>query len=452
MSRKSARDVIRPTIAGPDGRIRRGAATPRTTVDETSTLIGHATSLAGISHIREASDALRLCENHCSLTINSFGGGQQLHLGQPLRASARQRRRRTTCRTFTNGSSSDLLGSAHGDAQPRPRTRSVCRLGSTCTSCCRSGTRFLTRTRLRGRPVRRSPRRDTLRGRAALHPVGHGLLPGKADARPHRERCLSKGVDAIFYPCMTYNVDEETGDQPLQLSGRRLLSGAYRRRTSPHSQEHRLHDAVLSETRGQQSASRKHAVQAISAASTRRSRKSRSKAAVEAAYRRRTHTTWTLRTRAQRDHRATRKSTAWTLPLLAGRPYHVDPEINHGIDQLIASFGLWSSTEDAVWQLPGGHAEPHVLNQWTYHLAHVRRGQVRCTQKEMPSLSSWCPSAAASTPSPPTRCAPFCENGGKIYTQLKIDEISNLGAAKIRIRSLLAAVEEGRKLAEQQNA
>ena len=46
----------------------------------------------------------------------------------------------------------------------------------------------------------------------------------------------------------------------------------------------------------------------------------------------------------------------------------------------------------------------------------------------------------------------ICENGGKIYTQLKIDEISNLGAAKIRIRSMLAAVEEGRKLAEQQNA
>jgi len=49
-------------------------------------------------------------------------------------------------------------------------------------------------------------------------------------------------------------------------------------------------------------------------------------------------------------------------------------------------------------------------------------------------------------------CVFICENGGKIYTQLKIDEISNLGAAKIRIRSMLAAVEEGRKLAEQQNA
>ena len=93
-----------------------------------------------------------------------------------------------------------------------------------------------------------------------------------------------------------------------------------------------------------------------------------------------------------------------------------------------------------------------MLNQWTYHAAHVRRRQVRHhssrTCELIQLVSFGCGIDAITT----DEMRAICENGGKIYTQLKIDEISNLGAAKIRIRSMLAAVEEGRKLAEQQNA
>ncbi len=141
------------------------------------------------------------------------------------------------------------------------------------------------------------------------------------------------------------------------------------------------------------------------------------------------------------------------VAVIAGRPYHVDPEINHGIDSLIRdSFGLVIVSEDAVWQLTDA-PEVHVLNQWTYHSRHVRRGEVRRRPRgEAPELiqlvSFGCGIDAITT----DEMRAICENGGKIYTQLKIDEISNLGAAKIRIRSMLAAVEEGRKLAEQQNA
>ena len=138
------------------------------------------------------------------------------------------------------------------------------------------------------------------------------------------------------------------------------------------------------------------------------------------------------------------------VAVIAGRPYHVDPEINHGIDQLIASFGLVIVSEDAVWQLTDA-PEVHVLNQWTYH-SRMYGAAKYVTQKENAQLiqlvSFGCGIDAITT----DEMRAICENGGKIYTQLKIDEISNLGAAKIRIRSMLAAVEEGRKLAEQQNA
>ena len=138
------------------------------------------------------------------------------------------------------------------------------------------------------------------------------------------------------------------------------------------------------------------------------------------------------------------------VAVIAGRPYHVDPEINHGIDQLISSFGLVIVSEDAVWQLTDA-PEVHVLNQWTYH-SRMYGAAKYVTQKENAQLiqlvSFGCGIDAITT----DEMRAICENGGKIYTQLKIDEISNLGAAKIRIRSMLAAVEEGRKLAEQQNA
>ena len=137
------------------------------------------------------------------------------------------------------------------------------------------------------------------------------------------------------------------------------------------------------------------------------------------------------------------------IAVIAGRPYHVDPEINHGIDQLIASFNMVIVSEDAVWQL-AKVPEVHVLNQWTYH-SRMYGAAKYVTRKENAQLiqlvSFGCGIDAITT----DEMRAICEDGGKIYTQLKIDEISNLGATKIRIRSMLAAVEEGRKLAEQQH-
>ncbi len=101
-----------------------------------------------------------------------------------------------------------------------------------------------------------------------------------------------------------------------------------------------------------------------------------------------------------------------------------------------------------MWQL-AEEPKVHVLNQWTYH-SRMYGAAKYVTRKNASSIqlvSFGCGIDAITT----DEVRAICENGGKIYTQLKIDEISNLGAAKIRIRSMLAAVEEGRKLAEQQS-
>ncbi len=138
------------------------------------------------------------------------------------------------------------------------------------------------------------------------------------------------------------------------------------------------------------------------------------------------------------------EETGNTGIVLAGRPYHVDAEINHGIPSLITGYGLAVLTEDSVAHL--GHLERpiRVMDQWAFHTrlyeAAAAVGRYDCLQ--LVQLNSFgCGLDAITT----DQVQEIITAAGKIYTLLKIDEISNLGAAKIRIRSLIAALKEKRE-------
>ena len=125
--------------------------------------------------------------------------------------------------------------------------------------------------------------------------------------------------------------------------------------------------------------------------------------------------------------------------ILAGRPYHLDKEINHGINKLITSLGMAVVTEDSVSGY-GDMPDLDVLNQWTYHSRMYRAADYVTKNKDMQLVqlvSFGCGIDAITT----DEIRSILESKGKLYTQLKIDEISNLGAAKIRLRSLMAAAE-----------
>jgi predicted CoA-substrate-specific enzyme activase len=127
--------------------------------------------------------------------------------------------------------------------------------------------------------------------------------------------------------------------------------------------------------------------------------------------------------------------------VLAGRPYHVDPEINHGIPELINSFGFAVVTEDSISHLAEIETPIRVVNQWTYHsrlyrAAHYVREN---NDVELVQLNSFgCGLDAVTT----DQVEEILTSNGNIYTCLKIDEGTNLGAIRIRIRSLKAALEE----------
>ncbi len=128
------------------------------------------------------------------------------------------------------------------------------------------------------------------------------------------------------------------------------------------------------------------------------------------------------------------------IMILAGRPYHIDPEICHGIDKLATSLDFVVVSEDSVTE----NIEPpmlSVLNQWTYHsrmYAAAKYATEHDDTQLVQLVSFGCGVDAVTT----DEVRAILENGDKLYTQIKIDEITNLGAVRIRLRSLIGALEE----------
>ena len=244
---------------------------------------------------------------------------------------------------------------------------------------------------------------------------------------------LEKGVDMIFYPCMSYNIDEGGSDNhyncPVVAYYPELL-----RANMPELNERNFkspflninmkgHVAkVVAQTFKKYGITQQQVLGVLNKAYTeqKRFRKRIEKKAGEII--------------------AHARSKGQKIIVLAGRPYHIDPEINHGIHKLIASLGFAVVTEDSVANFVD--VPPlDVLNQWTYHSRMYRAAQFVCQNDDMQLVqlvSFGCGIDAVTT----DEVRAILEEKGKLYTQLKIDEITNLGAAKIRLRSLAAALEE----------
>ncbi|MDE7163937.1 MAG: 2-hydroxyacyl-CoA dehydratase [Clostridiales bacterium] len=127
--------------------------------------------------------------------------------------------------------------------------------------------------------------------------------------------------------------------------------------------------------------------------------------------------------------------------VLAGRPYHLDPEINHGVPQMINSYGFAVLTEDSVAHLHKAPRPLRVVDQWTYHSRLYSAANFVRTKNniDLVQLNSFgCGLDAVTT----DQVQELLEAANKVYTLLKIDEVSNLGAARIRVRSLMAVIKD----------
>lgn len=431
------RNVTRPAISGLMGAY--GAALhAKDNRPEQTRLIGPEV-LAGFAHTVRTTRC-GLCENHCNLTINDFGGGRRFISGnrceRPLGGV-----KKTELPNLYKWKLEKLKSYGEPSGKPMPNGTIGLPFGLNYYELLPFWTTFLRALGFETVLSDVSTRDMYMQGQHSI-PSDTVCYPAKL-MHGHIENLLEKGVTSIFYPCMTYNLDEGRATNcyncPVVAYYPELLKANV---AALADFDFMMPYFELADPKrfGQ------HAAKYFCGKYP-QLKKKQVLAAADAAYQELGNYYAQVRAEGQKAI-AYADTHGLDIAVIAGRPYHVDPEINHGIDQLIASFGLVIVSEDAVWQLTEAPAV-HVLNQWTYH-SRMYGAAKYVTGKENAQLiqlvSFGCGIDAITT----DEMRAICENGGKLYTQLKIDEISNLGAAKIRVRSMLAAVEEGRKLAKQQ--
>jgi len=274
-----------------------------------------------------------------------------------------------------------------------------------------------------------------------LYQSGQATIPSDTACFPaklshgHIRWLCEQGVDAVFYPCMSYNLDEHLGDNhyncPVVAYYPEVLEG-----NCPELTRTRLiYDYFNLERRKDFYGKFAQALDKYFPGLNKRD----VHAAIDAAYDEYHRHMQQLRDKGAEIIAAARKEGRHII-VLAGRPYHVDPEINHGINQLIIRQGAAVVSEDSV-SCYEQKFQTSVLNQWTYH-SRLYAAAKYCTEQpdmDLVQLVSFgCGLDAVTT----DETREILQAGGKLYTQLKIDEITNLGAVNIRLRSLFAALEE----------
>lgn len=249
----------------------------------------------------------------------------------------------------------------------------------------------------------------------------------------HVENLLDKGVDFIFLPCESYNIDEHCSTNhyncpvvayypELLIANNERLNGE--NFIMPYIDLNMRDNTVKKLC----SALKKYGVKKREAAK-----------ALDEGFSRLEKYHADVRAKAD-EILARAEAEGKQTVVLAGRPYHLDGEINHGINKLLTSLNLAVLSEDSVYER-GEKLKVNVLNQWTYHARLYRAADFAAKHKNVnlvQLVSFGCGLDAITA----DEVRSIMEKNGKLYTQIKIDEINNLGVVKIRLRSMLAAVEE----------
>ena len=252
----------------------------------------------------------------------------------------------------------------------------------------------------------------------------------------HIESLLDKGVDFIFMPCESYNLDEHDSvnhyNCPIVAYYPELLKANNERL----NEENFIMPYIdLNE--------RENTVKKLCAALKKYKIKRKDAAkALDNGFARFYKYHADVRAKGA-EIAAKARAEGKQIIILAGRPYHVDNEINHGINKLLTSLNLAVLSEDAVFD-EADLVKVNVLNQWTYHARLYRAAEYACRHDDVnlvQLVSFGCGLDAITT----DEVRSIMEKNDKLYTQIKIDEINNLGVVKIRLRSMLAAIEEGKK-------
>ena len=418
--------VVRPAIAGLMGAY--GAALYASRHSTGSSKILNAEQLANFFH--QVKDArCGLCSNNCRLTVNIFDNNRKFISGNRCDRPITHRKADDSLNIY------DYKLKLLREYQPiaGERGKIGIPMGLNMFELLPFWHTLFTKL---GFEVVTSPLSDR-----KMYLLGQATIPSDTVCFPaklmhgHVQTLINDGVQTIFYPCLSYNFDEKKGDNhyncPVVAYYPEVIHA-----NMPDVEKidfindylgiHRPKDFPK---KFQQVMSKYFDIIPLDEV----------KAAAAAAYEEYDSYLARVRSRGEEIIEEAR-ARGMHIIVLSGRPYHIDPEINHGIDRIISGCGAAIISEDVV----SDRVEKFpvkVLNQWTYHSRLYSAAKYVLTQPDMnlvQLVSFGCGIDAITT----DEVRSILESGGKIYTQIKIDEITNLGAVRIRLRSLFAAIEE----------
>ncbi|WP_294730790.1 acyl-CoA dehydratase activase [uncultured Faecalibaculum sp.] len=366
------------------------------------------------------------CTNHCRLTVNVFDGGKVCIAGNRCEKPVRH------------------AGSESGHNMLAYKRQRLARFSS------RKGSRKTIGIPLVLNMYELLPFWHTLFTRLdfgvevsgfsslALYHRGQGQIPSDTVCYPaklshgHIQALRDRGIEDIFYPCLSYNIDEDKSVNHYNCP----VVAYYPESIQSTMPEQKLLMPYLGIHRRKDFA--KHFWKFLREEVDDTVRLRDVQKAVNAAYEALDAYMEDIRSQADIWLQEAR-SRGREVVVLCGRPYHADPEVIHGIDQYIASTGRLVLSEDSL----GHHtsqADTDVLNQWTYHARLYSAARWVASQHDpaiqLVQLVSFGCGVDAITGD---EVRAMLESEGCLYTQVKIDEITNLGAVKIRLRSLFAA-------------
>ena len=421
-------EVVRPNIAGLMGAYGAALYSMKKSKSEGKSGILGSDELKSFVHEIKVTNC-GLCNNNCRLTINSFGKGRKFIAGNRCERPVTKKAPSNDLNMY------DYKLKLLDEYQPVEGLRGKLGIpmGLNMFELYPFWYRFFTELKFEVFHSPYSNRKLYQRGQQTI-PSDTVCFPAKL-MHGHVQTLIDEGAETIFYPCLSYNFDENLGDNhyncPVVAYYPEVIKnnmkdikkvnfikeyfGIHRPKDFPTKAFERLSfyfpDLTLNEVRV--AAKKAYAEQEL------------------------------FRDKIQKkgdEIIAEAEKQGKKIFVLAGRPYHIDPEINHGIDKLIAGFDVAIISEDVVSSKVQRFAT-HVLNQWTYQSRLYAAAKYVSTRSDMELVqlvSFGCGVDAITT----DEVREILESKNKIYTQIKIDEITNLGAVKIRIRSLLAALED----------
>ena len=421
--------VVRPEISGIMGAY--GAALYAAEKHKGKSGVISAEQLAAFTHtVRTVT--CKGCRNHCQLTVNSFGGTHTYIAGnrceKPLKLNTQKQ-------TYNLYEEKRILLQKYRKNEVVPGRPTVgIPLALNIYEMLPFWHTLFTQLGFNVIVSPDSTRKLFLSGQHTI-PSDTVCFPAKL-LHGHIEALLEQHPDVIFYPCMSYNFNEGAGDNHYNCPVVAYYPEVANINIKALQDLKYIHDFVGVHNRKTFPAKFREILKKYGYADfTIR----QVKAASDAAYREYQRYMAVVRAKAE-EFLSIARLLQMPVIVLAGRPYHIDPEICHSLDKLICGLGAVVVSEDGISREIGAFRTT-VLNQWTYHARlylaakYVAQSKPEDQINLVQFVSFGCGVDAITT----DEVRGILEKAGKIYTQLKIDEVTNAGAAKIRLRSLFAA-------------